>query len=67
MSVIRAALDWFCLEGRGYQFWSGIGLALFWPLTYWWHHTCHIPWCLRWGHPDPVHGHPVCKTHQPKL
>jgi len=61
---MRAALDWLFLEGRGYQFFSGIGFSLFMPFAYYWHHTCHVRGCWRWGHPHPVHGHPVCKIHK---
>lgn len=56
-------MNWFCLRGPGYQFWSGIGLVIFLPATYYWHHTCHVRWCLRLGHPEPEHGHPACSRH----
>jgi len=58
--------------GTGYQFWSGIGsdigeIAIIGAIFGWWHsHHCHVHRCLRiaW-HPDPVHGHPVCRHHHP--
>lgn len=70
--------DWFWhpLAGKGYQFWSGIGsdlgeytiaLALIGGLVRSYRqHVCHVETChrLAW-HPDPGHGHPVCKRHHP--
>lgn len=58
------------LWGAQYQFWSGYG-ANFSPNPYWglaiflwWrHHNCVEPGCWRRGHPDPVHGHPICRGH----
>lgn len=65
--MIRHFLDWFCLEGRGYQFWSGIGsgspiLASVYLLLR--QHTCRQRRCLRlvWGHHD---GIPLCRRHHP--
>ena len=63
------AADWFCLRGRGYQFWSGLGsgspiiAAIYFGYR---KHTCHIQgcWRLSW-HPDPGHGHPLCRRHHP--
>src|SRR5215472_19120722 len=62
------------LEGLGYQWWSGMGSCLSYisgptiALTAWWHHkNCHVRGCWRKGHPDPEHGHPVCRRHQPNL
>ena len=44
-----------------YGFWSGIGIAAFLPLTYYFHHICHEHRCFRMGHPS---GHVVkCKKH----
>lgn len=62
-------LDWFCLKGRGYQFWSGIGSGspiIAGLLVAYRKHNCHVRWCpgLAW-HPHPEHGHPVCRFHHP--
>ena len=64
--AIKDALDWFCFQGTGYQFWSGIGsgspiLAGF--VVYFRHHNCHVNGCWRLGHVDPEHGHPACWKH----
>lgn len=53
------------LHNDGYQFFSGIGLAVFFPITYYWHHRCHRVRCWRWGHADPEHGQPTCRKHSP--
>ncbi len=62
-------LDWFCLEGRGYQFWSGIGGDVFLLAPVVWigkHYNCHERGCWRLGHPHPGTNHrPVCKRHAP--
>ena len=63
------------LHGDGYQFWSGIAGSFLTSLPGWAiaiclylrHHNCTQKGCLRLGHPDPEHGHPVCRTHQEKL
>lgn len=64
------------LSGQGTAFWGGIGgdltyLLVFASLTAgllrgYRQHRCHVArcWRLSW-HPDPVHGHPVCKRHHP--
>ena len=62
--------------GCGYAFWSGfgsdigevtiVGGLITIVLGVWTKHNCHVhgcPW-LSW-HPDPEHGHPVCKKHHP--
>lgn len=64
MHAFKSGLDWFCLRGTGYQFWSGIGsgsplLAVF--AAYWHHHNCHVDGCKRLGH--VLDGRPVCKRH----
>lgn len=54
------------LHGDGYNFWSGIGSGspIFIAMAAWWHHhNCYHKRCLRKGHPDPKHGHPVCRKH----
>lgn len=58
------------LHGLGYQFYSGIGSSITEWLTVvvaggvWWrHHNCIEKGCWRKGHPDPEHGHPVCRRH----
>jgi len=63
--VIRHAFDWFCLEGRGYQFWSGIGGYLTVAGVLWRSHNCYVLGCHRLGHVNPDHGHrPVCRKHR---
>lgn len=57
------------LHGDGYQFWSGIagdGAILAACAVFWRKHNCHVGrcWRLAW-HPDPTHGHPVCRRHHP--
>lgn len=63
-------LNWFCLKGWGYQFWSGIGGTFFTPFLllvgFYRHHNCHVRWCLRVGHVDPECCHPACKRHHSK-
>ena len=54
---------WTFLYGDGYQFWSGVGLVVFLPLVYAWHHNCHVKGCWRLGHIDPVNHHPACHIH----
>ena len=60
----------------GYWFWSGIGSDLgelsiviavvSTALLAYRKHECHIHRCRRLAwHPDPEHGHPVCKRHHP--
>jgi hypothetical protein len=65
------------LSSHGPDFWGGIGG----DLTYltlllgfmvaavrgYFRHQCHVAGCWRpsW-HPDPVHGHPVCRHHHPQ-
>lgn len=65
---------WHPLHGNGYQWWSGLGsdfgeytiaLALVGGiLRSYRQHECHVESCWRpaW-HPDPKHGHPVCRRH----
>lgn len=58
------------LHGDGYNFWSGIGSGS--PVFviaagYLRHKNCIEKRCWRIGHPDPEHGHPVCRKHQNKL
>lgn len=58
------------LHGDAYQFWSGIGSGspVIAALAIWWRkHNCHVHQCprLAW-HPDPEHGHPVCRKHHPE-
>lgn len=65
--LIVRFMDWFALKGPGYQWASSLGIAFFLPAVYYWHHTCHVKTCFKLGHPDPEHGHPVCKKHQSKL
>lgn len=61
------------MHGAGYQFWSGIGsdiseLTIIVAMITWARHkNCHKKGCWRLGHPDPEHGHPVCRKHQDKL
>jgi hypothetical protein len=66
----RAAVD----GCRSYNFWSGVSgsdiaylitVPLF-VLGWYLRHLCHEHrcWRLSW-HPDPDHGHPVCKKHHP--
>lgn len=59
------------LNGLGYQFFSGIGssisewLTLIVAIGAWCHHNnCIEKGCLRKGHKDPEHGHPVCRRHK---
>lgn len=68
--VITHALDWFCLAGRGYQFWSGIGsdfsevtlIAGIYVLIR--RHNCHVKGCKSvLTHPDPEHNWPACRRH----
>jgi len=54
---------WTFLYGYGYQYWSGVGLIIFVPFMYWYHHNCHVRGCLRLGKPDPVHGWHACRHH----
>lgn len=69
-SFVRAA-DWFCLSGRGYQFWSGIGSGS--PLVagvvlVYRSHVCHEPWCPFPSfkpHPED-RDHRVCRLHHRK-
>lgn len=66
------------LRGSGYQFYSGIAssinewmsslVVLGIAMGTWWHHNnCIEHRCLRKGHKDPEHGHPVCARHQDRL
>jgi hypothetical protein len=65
-------LDWPMNTGvnGGYNFVSGIGsdfgeVTLIAAIAAWWHHiNCIEKGCWRKGHPDPKHGHPVCRKHQ---
>jgi hypothetical protein len=60
---------WHPLKGLGYQFWSGVGsdfseITLLGAIIAWWHHVnCIEKGCWRKGHPNPEHGHPVCRKH----
>lgn len=57
--------------GGSYWFFSGIGpgvadIPVLGGIFLWWHHhNCHEKGCWHKGHPDPKHGHPVCKKHSP--
>ncbi len=59
----------------GYQLWSGVAGSCvtgsgIWTgaLTLWWHHTCHVPGCLRPGrHPTADGLHWLCPVHHPDL
>lgn len=69
LDLVRHAADWFCLQGRGYQFWSGIGSGS--PILAGLvigvrHRNCHVKGCWRLGHTDPEHGHPACRVHHSK-
>ncbi len=61
------------LKGNGYQWWSGAGsdlgeATILGAMLGWYrHHNCIETGCWRPGHPDPDHGHPVCRKHQDKL
>jgi hypothetical protein len=60
-------------SGPWYGFWSGFGSDLGEVtligavLAGARHRNCHFKGCWRLGHPDPEHGHPVCRGHQAKL
>lgn len=65
---------WHPMNGKGYQFWSGIGgyltvagAILLRGLSEYRQRRCHVRRCWRvaW-HPDPVHDHPVCRRHHPQ-
>lgn len=67
---LYTVLDWPFNSGRngGYALFSGIGLAVFWPLVYWRKHMCAAPWCPRFGRhltADGLHG--LCRSHHPDL
>lgn len=60
-------------SGPWYLFWSGFG-SDFGEITVvgaivaiFRHKNCIIKGCWRLGHPDPEHGHPVCRVHQDKV
>ncbi len=67
---------WDVTDGEGYAFWSGfgsdlgevtlVGIVTGGLAAFWTKHNCHVHhcWRLAW-HPDPEHGHPVCKRHHP--
>lgn len=60
------AARWFCLEGEGYQFWSGIGSGS--PLlaaivVFVRRRNCHVTGCWRLGYIDPAIGYPACRRH----
>lgn len=62
-------LDWFMLEGRGYQLWSGFMGSVTTPLAlavFLRHRNCFTSGCWRLGHIDPKHGHPACRKHHSK-
>lgn len=66
MSWFLHAADWCSLNGRGYQFWSGIGSGspILAAVIYGYRrHNCHVKRCPFPGHIDPEHGHPACKRH----
>lgn len=78
LAVAREAHDWWWwtkhfigienASGTTYLFWSGFvgDLALFAAvIAFARHKNCHVKGCWHLGHPDPVHGHPTCKTHSP--
>lgn len=58
-------------SGPWYGFWSGFGsdlgeIAILGGLiTFVRHKNCTTKGCWRLGHPDPKHGHPVCRVHSP--
>lgn len=57
-------MDWFCLKGPGYQFWSGIGISICMPLVWLRHHNCCTKWCPFPGHADDqCGGLPHCRIH----
>lgn len=62
-------ISWFWLSVKGYAFTSsGLQLTIPFGIVVWLkHHNCHHKGCWHLGHPDPEHGHPVCRTHQKKL
>lgn len=77
---MHAVLQWLLhytgsdnVSGPWYGFWSGFGsdlgeiTLLGAILAAARHKNCTVKGCWRLGHPDPEHGHPICKTHQPKL
>jgi hypothetical protein len=47
-----------------YNFWSGIGLTVFLPGVYLYHHNCHVRGCHRMGH--SYNGVVYCKKHSRK-
>ena len=64
--MIRHLADTCCLEGRGYQFWSGIGAGsplLATAIIMLRKHNCHVRHCWRIQWHVDHHGHPVCKRH----
>ena len=65
--TIQNGIAWFCLNGWGYQFWSGIGSGspiLAGALLAARKHNCHVKGC--WSvitHPDPAVHAPACSRH----
>jgi hypothetical protein len=63
-------LDWFMLQGRGYQFWSGFGsdfgeiTLVFGVYLIWRRHVCHVKGCPRIIWKDH-NGHALCRKHHP--
>lgn len=64
---LTSGADWFMLEGRGYQFWSGLGSGspvIVGVFVFWRRHTCSVVGCPRviWKN----HGDmPLCRRHHP--
>jgi hypothetical protein len=55
--------------GPWYLFWSGLGsdLPIFAAIgLFYWHHTCKVGRCWRWGHRKTVKGDVVCFKHHPR-
>jgi hypothetical protein len=69
--AVVAFLDWFCLEGRGYQFWSGFGadLSYLGALAMAAHHlNCHEKGCWRPGIcKSPNHHARWCHKHKHRM
>lgn len=67
--MLRHWLDWFCLQGEGYAWWSGLGSGSSWIAAialYLWHHNCHQPGCWRLARRHHhVTGTVWCHRHHP--
>jgi hypothetical protein len=70
VSVIHFFLYWTGIgneSGDGYGFWSGIGLTLFLPFSWYRLHTCHENRCWRFGkHPTADNLVKYCAKHHPE-